>query len=385
MFTPSVSADGPASKSGPSAESGNPQAPGPDAKTAAEPANPNRDDTDPKTLTVEEIAARKCLPSDFLRGLGLWDGSDGRIRIPYKSESGARLFARLRPGYGGRRFHQPRGFALRPYGLDRLAEARERGFLVIVEGESDSWAMWYHRVPTLGLPGADAAKTLRPEHLLGIRVLFIHREPGASGEVFVAGLQERLVHQGYSGEARVWKTPNYKDPADLHAALTQEGRADQFRDLIDQALGQAERLDLTPPPPKPKRLMSCTRVEQSDGHRRAYAEAALRGECRAVASAQKGGRNRQLNRSAFALGQLVAAGALSQSEVESALTEAARETGLSDPEIRGTLRSGLAAGKKEPRRIPARETHPLQPSAAGSTRRRRHPVKIIKLTVKGGS
>jgi putative DNA primase/helicase len=56
-----------------------------------------------------------------------------------------------------------------------------------------------------------------------------------------------------------------------------------------------------------------------------------------------------LNKSAFALGQLIAAGALDQAEVESALADAARTAGLEGREIEGTIRSGLEAGMAEPR------------------------------------
>lgn len=86
----------------------------------------------------------------------------------------------------------------------------------------------------------------------------------------------------------------------------------------------------------------------------AYAAAALRGEIERVASAT-GGRNHQLNRAAFALGQLVAAGLLDEAEVEDALREASVTCGLwHDPKdgptkTLGTIASGLSAGKLHPR------------------------------------
>jgi hypothetical protein len=84
-------------------------------------------------------------------------------------------------------------------------------------------------------------------------------------------------------------------------------------------------------------------------HHRRYGEAALAKEVRRLATAPPGTRNDSLNRAAFALGQLVGAGLLDERRVREALTSAARATGLGPVEVRGTLRSGLRAGLRQPR------------------------------------
>lgn len=81
----------------------------------------------------------------------------------------------------------------------------------------------------------------------------------------------------------------------------------------------------------------------------AYAIAALRNEATAVAQAAVGSRNDQLNLSAFALGQIVAAGWLTRSEVEQSLWVAARMAGLDDREIGATIASGIERGSTDPR------------------------------------
>jgi hypothetical protein len=82
----------------------------------------------------------------------------------------------------------------------------------------------------------------------------------------------------------------------------------------------------------------------------AYAMAALRDETRLVATARPGSRNDTLNRAAFNLGQLVAAGLLPSVAVISTLASAAERAGLPTDETRRTIRSGLAAGARRPRR-----------------------------------
>jgi putative DNA primase/helicase len=86
--------------------------------------------------------------------------------------------------------------------------------------------------------------------------------------------------------------------------------------------------------------------------RERYAQAALQNEIEDVHRARNGNRNDTLNKAAFALGQLVGAGALNQFEVESALHDAAVSVGLGEREARATIRSGLTAGLSEPRVIP---------------------------------
>jgi putative DNA primase/helicase len=91
----------------------------------------------------------------------------------------------------------------------------------------------------------------------------------------------------------------------------------------------------------------------ADDRVRKYALAALDTEIQNVASAGRGGRNDALNRAAFALGQLVGAGALSESVVTAALEDAAAACGLIKDDglrsVRATIRSGLRDGMAAPR------------------------------------
>jgi hypothetical protein len=93
----------------------------------------------------------------------------------------------------------------------------------------------------------------------------------------------------------------------------------------------------------------------------AWTEKALTQELSILRAAPEGQRNSHLNTFAFALGQIVGAGLLSEKNVEEELTRAALTTGLNDREIAATIQSGLDAGKKKPR-MPKqvyRENEPL--------------------------
>jgi Bifunctional DNA primase/polymerase, N-terminal len=86
------------------------------------------------------------------------------------------------------------------------------------------------------------------------------------------------------------------------------------------------------------------------GRRGGYGRAALARERAAVAAAQPGRRNATLNRAAFNLGQLVAAGILEADQVRAVLLAAALEAGNPEAKARATITSGLRGGAAKPRR-----------------------------------
>lgn len=86
----------------------------------------------------------------------------------------------------------------------------------------------------------------------------------------------------------------------------------------------------------------------------AWGNKAFDDEVSAVAGAPEGERNAQLNKSAFALGQIVAGGALSEHVVVESLVAAAIRAGLPESEARRTIASGIESGKREPRSAPQR-------------------------------
>lgn len=83
--------------------------------------------------------------------------------------------------------------------------------------------------------------------------------------------------------------------------------------------------------------------------RTGYGPAALAREAASVATAKKGTRNHTLNCAAFNLGQLIAAGQLTEADVTAELTAAALRAGLTGAETARTITSGFSAGQRHPR------------------------------------
>lgn len=121
--------------------------------------------------------------------------------------------------------------------------------------------------------------------------------------------------------------------------------------IVPASMIEAASTARAPEPALPENV-SRLFLRASEGHGRAYARKALENECAAVCMAPVGQRNNTLNKAAFSLGQLVAAGAILEGEVRSELVFAAVRVGLGEDEASKTVRSGLEAGKEKPRAIP---------------------------------
>lgn len=167
---------------------------------------------------VERLAERKKLPAGWLTGTLGVRGVGDTVRIPYFDFDGEPLYERTRnPDGAKKRFHQPAGTKLKPYGRERLGDARKEGLLFLAEGESDCWTLWHNECPALALPGHSTASALCVEDLVGIGTLYVtvDRDKGA---IFVAAVAARLRALGWRGKAYAVRfPPDVADVNDLHA------------------------------------------------------------------------------------------------------------------------------------------------------------------------
>jgi hypothetical protein len=170
-----------------------------------------------KSLTIADLAEAKELPADFLRKVGLRNLSDG-VGIPYFSRDGAEIAVKRRTAMKAKDgSFWPKGKKLATYGDWHLDAAQKARMLNVVEGESDCWALWFHQLPALGIPGANAGKVLTAEHVECLDALYIHREPDHGGKSFVDGILARLRELQFVGKVFELRMPEgIKDPADLH-------------------------------------------------------------------------------------------------------------------------------------------------------------------------
>ena len=164
-------------------------------------------------------SAGEAVPWQFLFHLGVMDHAAGGVQIPYHLADGQPApRTRIRTALvakEGSRWSSGEG-KLVPYGLERLGDARKAGYLVLVEGESDCWTLWYQGFPALGLPGAEMTGLLEATMLTGIDRLYLMQEPDSGGTTFVSHLTKRLAEWRWPGKVFVMQLSGAKDPNELY-------------------------------------------------------------------------------------------------------------------------------------------------------------------------
>lgn len=170
-------------------------------------------------LTLETYAKAKQLPVPFLQGLGLRDrklNGNAAVVIPYYGQNDELVATRYRIALQGERFRWRSGDKPQLYGLRRLDDAQEAGYVVLVEGESDAHTAWHHGIPALGLPGASNWKEDRDARRLdGIEKIYVIIEPDTGGEA----VKRWLSRSSIKDRAHIVTLGEFKDISDLHIAV----------------------------------------------------------------------------------------------------------------------------------------------------------------------
>jgi hypothetical protein len=207
----------------------------------------------PPSCTLEAYAGAKRLPVEFLKGLGLSDitySGSPAVRIPYRNREAQEIAVRFRLALekgeqGDERFRWRSGSRTLPYGLWRLEGAREAGYVVLVEGESDCHTLWHHGVEALGIPGASNFKEEWAEHLEAIEKLYAVVEPDQGGAAF----EERLLASSVRDRLYLVRLDGAKDVSALHIQNPERFKVKLraackgARTLAEEARAEAEAKD----------------------------------------------------------------------------------------------------------------------------------------------
>lgn len=188
-------------------------------------------------FTVADYAEWKRLPISFLNEIGVTDCKHPHygpvVRISYNDEQGEEGTVRFRlMGRGNDRFRWRKGSKPTLYGLDRLQAARDVGYVVLVEGESDCHTLWYHGVPALGIPGVSTWRDNWVDFLEGIETVYVVVEPDEAGQKLAlklgtaSSLRDRL---------RLVQLGDAKDASELHTIENENFEA-AWRVALDAAI-----------------------------------------------------------------------------------------------------------------------------------------------------
>ena len=170
-------------------------------------------------LTREEYADALKIPWDDLCSYGLSGLNISAygpvVKIPYweHDRSSKPIAVRFRLNMeGDDRFVWRKGDRACLYGTWKLWLAREKGYVVIVEGESDCHVLWHHEIPAVGVPGTKTWKHDWASYLEEIPTVYVVAEPDEAGRMFV----EDLASSPLGPRLQVIDLSPFKDPRALH-------------------------------------------------------------------------------------------------------------------------------------------------------------------------
>lgn len=163
-------------------------------------------------VSIELLARVKRIPEDVLTRFGLHDIPGGGVRIDYPTPDGGLGRARHRwqiTGLTGSTF-EGSDRPIRAYWRPENREFAERhGIVLLAEGESTCWTLWYQGFAAVGFPGAENVDCFDRDHLAPAATVVIVAEwddpdTYADGVAdFVERVLRHLDHSGYPGEVRI--------------------------------------------------------------------------------------------------------------------------------------------------------------------------------------
>ena len=199
-----------------------------------------------ESYSVQQYSFDKRLPSEFLTKTCRLETAKERsgvtyLRIPYLLEDDTEAVCRKRYAHKEFRWKNGSKGKICLYGEWRLPEIRDKGFVILVEGESDTQSLWYMGIPAIGVPGASMFKPHQAAVLEGLKI-YLHKEPDQGGETFINKLCAGMKEYGFKGGVYKWSCERLgvKDPSDLYV---KHGREEAAR-MIREELKAAEEIDI---------------------------------------------------------------------------------------------------------------------------------------------
>lgn len=193
------------------------------------------DDARTQGCTLEQYASQKKLPIDFLQNLGLVNtkrSGSTAIRIPYIDESGSTKATRYRIALNEKdRFRWKSGNKPILYGLWRLKEMQEAGYIVLVEGESDCHTLWCHNIPAIGLAGAKTWKEEWASYFDGFDKIYVFLEPDTGGEAVLNWLNKSRLRK----KTILVRPDGFKDASELHI-MDKKNFSSKFKKAIEDGI-----------------------------------------------------------------------------------------------------------------------------------------------------
>ncbi|MFC1865093.1 MarR family transcriptional regulator [Chloroflexota bacterium] len=131
------------------------------------------------------------------------------------------------------RFRWRRGDHPLLYGFWKNKQIQSKNYVILVEGPSDTWTLWFHGLSALGLPGASTWSDDYSQMLGGISI-YLWVEPDSGGDSLL-----KAVSASLPSVKVITPPPNIKDPSELYLS-DREGFLKNFNSLMETARPASE-------------------------------------------------------------------------------------------------------------------------------------------------
>ena len=194
-----------------------------------------------RSYSRAQYAMEKRLPDEWLEKdlhITTERDRDGTtwMKTPYMDAEGRVATWRKRYANKDIRWKKGSSGSIVLYGLWRIRAVRQAGYVILVEGESDTQSLWQMHISALGVPGASMFRAEWAEDLQDLTV-YLHVEPDHGGEVFLQKTLQGLRDAGFLGKLRRFSCSSLKgckDPSDVYIKFGESAEA-KIRKLMDGA------------------------------------------------------------------------------------------------------------------------------------------------------
>lgn len=184
-------------------------------------------------LSLEEYSRMKKIPLDYLKDTWKLKDYENGVLFPYLDEKGYIVKEKVR--YGNKQFkYLNNDKPLCLYGLQNIKEIKEKGYVILVEGESDTQTLSYTGYPALGVSGANLFKEKWVSLLKDLEVI-IYKEPDDGGIKFATSIYKMLLNKNHNKKISLisLNDKEVKDPSEL---FIKTDTIDQFKKILDEKI-----------------------------------------------------------------------------------------------------------------------------------------------------
>lgn len=189
--------------------------------------------------TISTYSQEKKLPENWLKEEWGLKNLKHYIGIPYFNKERKLIGTRKRGANKDFKWNQNSKLWL--YGIQNIEKIIQQGYVVLVEGESDTHTLSYYGIPVLGVPGASTFNSTWVEDLKAVKEIYIHHENDEGGNTFVKTVCKGLLTAEYKGE--VYKiecaSAGVKDPSELHLK-----RNNEFKEIWENIIDSKTKLEI---------------------------------------------------------------------------------------------------------------------------------------------